>query len=142
MIYSELSVSAGVRTHILHTHPFNTGASAGAVGKGASREPPFLSLSSQLSSSLIILHSFLPSVSLASFSYHALFLSPSTTPPTPIFLPSLLFPLTDHIPLSWAKTSQYDTKTNPTHILHIQYIERSKVHVDKCDYMNELKHLQ
>lgn len=82
VIYSALSEHKHTHTHIPHDHACDTRAPAGTVGKRKrrererEREPPFRPFSSPLSSSLIILRSFLPSVSLALYSHLAVFLPP------------------------------------------------------------------
>ena len=127
MIYSALSVSAeGTHTHT-HTHSARSclrhpciSRHCGKMNVEREREPPFLPFSSPLSSSLIILRSLLPSVSLELYSHLTVFLSPH-----PTILSHRLFPLADrlantphHPPSTAPKPSQYDTKTDHTCINH------------------------
>lgn len=141
MIYSELSVSSEGHTHL---RTFCTLIPATLVRqqtlweKGTSKEPPFFSFSSALSSSLITLLSFLPSVLLAVFSHLAFCLS-SLLPPWWLFLAFcflmlILSPL--HSPKPRNMTLRQTTLSHThTHTFY-KHTDRSKVRVDEWDYMS------
>lgn len=80
VIYSALSEHKHTHTRIFRTITPATPVHQQALWENENvkreREPPFLPFSSPLSSSLIILRSFLPSVSLALYSHLAVFLPP------------------------------------------------------------------